>query len=99
MGYQFSTRFLSSTRVSKGNIFTCEGENCHLGTGAQEVPDLLDIVSAAGDDVDHARGHPGLVDEGGQGEGGQGGVLARLHNTRAAYKWRIIVSLHTCIQL
>ena len=62
---------------------TCKREDCHLGTGAQEIPDLLDIVPAAGDDVDHAGGNSGLMNNGSQGKGGKRSVFAGLHDTRA----------------
>ena len=75
---------VQSVLVVCSEILTCKGENCHLRAGAQEVPDLLDIVSAAGDDVDHTWGDTSLMNEGSQGQSGQGSVLSRLHNTRAA---------------
>ena len=46
------------------NELTCKGQNCHLWTRAKEVPDLFDVVPAAGDDVDHTRGDSSLMDKG-----------------------------------
>lgn len=39
-------------------------------------------LSKAGDDVDHARGEAGLLDEGGGHQGGEGRLLGRLEDDR-----------------
>ena len=56
----------------------------HLRAGAQQCPDLCDLGAAAGDDIDHAPRQPRLLQQRGQGEGGEGRVLAWLDHAGAA---------------